>query len=84
MAPRVGLARRAAMSGIRFYQRAISPDWPWPLYTMVHCRTQPELDHVISELKSSLSAAVSTPDKLDYRVLRTLKEYKKSRVTYFD
>jgi putative membrane protein insertion efficiency factor len=28
MAPRVGLARRAAMSGIRFYQRAISPYLP--------------------------------------------------------
>lgn len=78
----LALARHPSVS--HCYQRAISPDWPWPLYTMVHCRTQPELDHVISELKSSLSAAVSTPDKLDYRVLRTLKEYKKSRVTYFD
>ena len=28
MAPKVGLARRAAMSGIRFYQRAISPYLP--------------------------------------------------------
>ena len=28
MAPRMGLARRAAMSGIRFYQRAISPYLP--------------------------------------------------------
>lgn len=59
------------------YERATSQSWPWPLYTMVHCRTESELARVVAELKSA-------SDLSDYRVLRTLKEYKKSRVTYFD
>lgn len=59
------------------YERSISHDWPWPLYTMVHCRTEAELDQVISELKAASSLT-------EYRVLKTLKEFKKSRVTYFD
>lgn len=59
------------------YERAISPHWPWPLYTMIHCRTESELAQVISELKSASGLT-------EYRVLRTLKEFKKSRVIYFE
>lgn len=59
------------------YQRTTSQDWPWPLYTMIHCRTESELKTIISELAAN-------SELTDYRVLRTLKEYKKSRVTYFE
>lgn len=66
------------------YERAISPGWPWPLYTMIHCRTESELQRVIRELHSSVRGVVRSADQVQYRVLRTLREYKKTRVTYFD
>jgi len=59
------------------YERATSPEWLWPLYTMIHCRTEAELDQVLVELTSASGLS-------RYRVLRTLREYKKSRVTYFE
>jgi len=71
----IKLAEHAKVS--HCYQRAISEDWPWPLYTMIHCRTESELKKTISELAAASNLS-------DYRVLRTLKEYKKSRVTYFE
>lgn len=69
------LAKHSSVS--HCYQRATSPDWPWPLYTMIHCRTESELEQVIDELRSASGLS-------EYRVLRTVKEYKKARVTYFD
>lgn len=59
------------------YQRLTSPAWPYPLYTMVHARTEEELLSTISTLSASSGLR-------DYRILRTIKEYKKSRVTYFE
>jgi len=59
------------------YQRPASPDWPYPLYTMVHCRDEAELERTISELAASANLTT-------FRVLRSAKEYKKSRVTYFE
>jgi len=57
------------------YQRAVSPDWPYPLYTMIHCRDDAELERVIAELAASSGLS-------EFRILRSLKEYKKSRVIY--
>jgi len=58
------------------YERATYPDWPYSLYTMIHRRTEEELSQTISDLVNSSGLP-------DYRVLRTVKEYKKSRVKYF-
>lgn len=71
----IKLARHASVS--HCYERPTSSDWPWPLYTMVHCRTESELEQTIAELGSASGLS-------DYRVLRTVKEYKKSRVIYFE
>lgn len=57
------------------YHRPASPDWPYPLYTMVHCRTEAELERTVSELAAS--AGLTT-----FCVLRSVREYKKSRVIY--
>lgn len=68
------LAEHPAVS--HCYQRAIVPNWPYPLYTMIHCRNEEELDRTIAELTASSGVS-------HYEVLRTAKEYKKSRVVYF-
>jgi siroheme decarboxylase len=57
------------------YERPAFPDWPYTLYTMIHCRTQPELGETVDRL-----AAVG--GNAPHAVLRTLKEYKKSRGRY--
>ncbi|MEN6357899.1 MAG: Lrp/AsnC family transcriptional regulator [Armatimonadota bacterium] len=58
------------------YQRPTYPDWPYSLYTMVHARSQEELDEIISDLMlNSLN--------FEHLVLKTLTEYKKQRILYF-
>lgn len=58
------------------YERPTSSDWPYALYTMVHCRTEAELDQTMERLRRIASGA-------PHLALRTVREYKKSRVSYF-
>ncbi|MCE5315436.1 MAG: Lrp/AsnC family transcriptional regulator [Armatimonadota bacterium] len=58
------------------YQRPTFPDWPYALYTMVHSRSQDELDSVIAEL-------VLDSHNSPHLILNTITEYKKTRVSYF-
>lgn len=58
------------------YERPTSHEWPYSLYTMVHARAKDELAHAIGRLAASA-------DGVDYMILRSIKEYKKSRVVYF-
>lgn len=74
-AAEVGERLAAHPSVSHCYQRAVYPGWPFPLYTMVHRRTEPELLATIHEL-ARLSG------NLPHFVLRTVKEYKKTRVIY--
>ena len=69
------LARHPAVS--HCYERPTSADWPYSVYTMIHCRDDHELQRTIAELASRSGLS-------DFRVLRTVKEYKKSRVVYFE
>jgi DNA-binding Lrp family transcriptional regulator len=55
-----------------FYQRKVYPAWPYNLYTMMHCRDR---DSCLSLVKS---IARKSGIK-DYRVLFTLKEFKKTK-----
>ena len=57
------------------YCRPYSQKWPYKLYTMVHAKTQEELDAYVSEMEA-LSG-------LEARVLVSTKEYKKSLPVYF-
>lgn len=58
------------------YERPTFPDWPYPLYTMVHARAQEQLLSAIHGLERASGLS-------EYLVLRSLREYKKSRVSYF-
>ncbi len=59
------------------YLRTVYPGkWEYPLFAMIHSKTEHELGEVISRL-----ATGSQID--DYQVLRSLKEYKKERVVYY-
>lgn len=53
------------------YLRKPHPLWPYVLYTMVHAQSKEELASFIKELSELLS-------KPAYKVLNTLKEFKKT------
>jgi DNA-binding Lrp family transcriptional regulator len=57
------------------YERHISKDWPYNVYTMVHQAEQEKLQHTI-EMMAKASGVGS------YRVLETEKELKKVSPTY--
>lgn len=59
------------------YLRTVYPGkWEYPLYAMIHARTDDDLNAIIEKLARESGIA-------DYRILRTLREFKKERVIYF-
>ena len=62
------LAQRPEIS--HCYLRRKSPLWPYNLYAMLHAQSA-------GELQRTLQKAVELAQPLDYKILKTLKEYKK-------
>lgn len=58
------------------YQRPSYPDWPYNVFSMVHCRTRVEAATVASTIQSHIHIP-------EYRILFSEREFKKSRVEYF-
>lgn len=58
------------------YHRACSPEWPYSLYSMLHCRSEEECDRIVEDI-------VKVTGCMHYRLLSTVREYKKSRLRYF-
>ena len=59
------------------YQRPTFPDWPYSLFTMIHGHSKEDCEAVAR----SISETAHVPD---YRLLYSVREYKKTRVRYFD
>lgn len=57
------------------YWRKTPEEWNYRLFTMVHARTREELFSVIDEISNRIGVN-------DFRVLETVKEYKKSSARY--
>lgn len=58
------------------YQRPAYPDWPYTVFSMIHCRTRQEAAKVASKIQSHIRIP-------EYRILFSEREFKKSRVEYF-
>ena len=58
------------------YQRPAYPDWPYTVFSMIHCRTRSEA----AEVASAIQSHIQIPE---YRILFSEREFKKSRVAYF-
>ena len=67
-------AARPAIS--HCYQRLTRPGWPYNLYTMVHGHSRAEILKVVDGLVKKTGAK-------DYKVLESLREFKKSSMVYF-
>lgn len=58
------------------YRRPVYPDWPYPLFTMVHGRTVEECNEILASMSRASGLT-------EYRALYSTREYKKTRVPYF-
>jgi len=58
------------------YQRRTRPDWPFNLYTMVHADSPARLEGYLAEMAEICRAE-------DWRVLESLKEFKKTSLRFF-
>lgn len=67
------LAGHAAVS--HCYLRAVTEEFPWPLYTMVHARSEAALTAAVEEL-----AQLSGLD--EYQIIRSVREFKKSSMRF--
>ena len=59
-----------------YYRPSPAPDWPYTLYTMAHGRSEAECLGVVEDLLAAWPLR-------DYAILRSLKELKKTSMTYF-
>lgn len=59
------------------YERECPADWPYNLFTMIHARSEDELEQIVSDISQRFSLA-------QYKVLRTVKELKKTSMRYFE
>lgn len=58
------------------YWRPTFPDWPYPLFSMVHCETRDDVASVVADLAETVHVS-------DYEILWSAREFKKERVRYF-
>jgi DNA-binding Lrp family transcriptional regulator len=58
------------------YQRPTAPDWPYSHYAMIHARSEEKAGGVVRRIESAVAVH-------DYMLLRSVREFKKTRVKYF-
>ena len=58
------------------YLRPVYPNWPYPLFSMVHGRSKEEVEAVVEEMAEEIGVK-------EYAYLYSTKEFKKVRIRYF-
>lgn len=58
------------------YRRPTYPDWPYPLFSMVHGKSEEECEKILEAISKETGLT-------DYLALYSSTEYKKTRVKYF-
>lgn len=58
------------------YERPTYPDWPYNVFSMIHCKTHDEAHEMAKTIQDQI-------DVDDYRILFSSREFKKTRVEYF-
>ena len=57
------------------YERRVTENWPWNIYTMVHAKSPGEAREIIRKMSETCGVT-------DYRILDTQRELKKAPPTY--
>jgi DNA-binding Lrp family transcriptional regulator len=60
-----------------YHRPAYRPRWPYTLFTMVHGRTEAQVEAIVAQLGEEIGIE-------DYQVLYSTREFKKERVKYFE
>ncbi len=58
------------------YERPTYDDWPYNVFSMIHCKTQKEARGMARTIQGQIGVD-------EYRILFSLREFKKTRVEYF-
>jgi DNA-binding Lrp family transcriptional regulator len=58
------------------YQRPVYPDWPYSVFSMVHCKSVADAEEMAKQIQKQV-------DVNDYKILFSSREFKKTRVEYF-
>lgn len=58
------------------YQRPTYPDWPYNVFSMIHCKSEAEAKEMAKTIQNQIGVN-------DYRILFSSREFKKTRVEYF-
>ena len=58
------------------YQRPSYPDWPYNVFSMIHCKSMEEAGQVAKIIQNQINVN-------EYRILFSEREFKKTRVEYF-
>jgi DNA-binding Lrp family transcriptional regulator len=58
------------------YERPTYPDWPYNVFSMIHCKTHDEAYDVAKTIQDQIHVD-------DYNILFSTREFKKTRVEYF-
>lgn len=73
----VGLKMADHPSVSHCYQRPTFPDWPYSIFTMIHGHAREDCEKVAREISESTETG-------EYVLLFSTREFKKSRVRYFE
>jgi len=58
------------------YQRPVYADWPYNVFSMIHCKSEDEAQEVTKTIQNQINVA-------EYTILFSAREFKKTRVEYF-
>ncbi|TLX96322.1 MAG: Lrp/AsnC family transcriptional regulator [Thaumarchaeota archaeon] len=58
------------------YQRPVYPDWPYNVFSMVHCKSIEDAEDMAKQIQEQIGIE-------DYKILFSSREFKKTRVEYF-
>lgn len=58
------------------YQRPTYPDWPYSVFSMIHCKSEQEAAEMAKIIQNQIHVS-------DYKILFSTREFKKTRVEYF-
>ena len=58
------------------YERPTYDDWPYNVFSMIHCKTQDEANDVAKTIQNQINVD-------EFRILFSSREFKKTRVEYF-
>ncbi len=74
--PEVGAKLGAFPQVSHCYERPTYPDWPYNVFSMIHCKTHDEANEMAKTIRDQICID-------DYRILFSSREFKKTRVEYF-